>query len=242
MKLVEFDSALSKANSSKALQQLLVKWLLSVGVKTFSFTYYVYHPKSKDCIKYDFASADFKRWHKHFIEQNYDYVDTTMDQVYQSNIPVFWDIREQMKNAKSEREYKMREDSLNFGVKEGICIPIHGPNQEFANLLLVQMQGQHFLKDWHTDQYELVAVTQFFYQYLRRFLMKELNLISSPELSQRESQCLVLLAQHFSLTEIAKTLLITERTVNFHIQHINRKLGVKNKYQAVAKAIKLGLL
>lgn len=41
---------------------------------------------------------------------------------------------------------------------------------------------------------------------------------------------------------ISKELNITERTVNYHIQRLNKKLGVKNKYQAVIKALNKGIL
>jgi DNA-binding CsgD family transcriptional regulator len=41
---------------------------------------------------------------------------------------------------------------------------------------------------------------------------------------------------------MAKIMLITERTVNFHIQKMNKSLGTCNKYISVAKAKECGIL
>ncbi len=36
----------------------------------------------------------------------------------------------------------MRKDSIAFGAEAGLSIPIHGPHNNFATLLLVQMQNE----------------------------------------------------------------------------------------------------
>ncbi len=42
--------------------------------------------------------------------------------------------------------------------------------------------------------------------------------------------------------DIAKIMAITERTVNYHIQTINKILAASNKHQAVTKAIEQGII
>jgi len=71
------------------------------------------------------------------------------------------------------------------------------------------------------------------------------NSIESKEkyqLSKREIQCLTLLAKQYSIDAIAKSLHISERTVNYHIQRLNKKLGAQNKHQSVMKALQKGLI
>jgi DNA-binding CsgD family transcriptional regulator len=51
-----------------------------------------------------------------------------------------------------------------------------------------------------------------------------------------------MVAQRLSVEEIAKKLNITSRTTHFHIQNVNKKLGVANKFDAVNKALELGLI
>jgi DNA-binding CsgD family transcriptional regulator len=61
-------------------------------------------------------------------------------------------------------------------------------------------------------------------------------------LSRREIDVLRLMSDGQSNQEIAQVLVVALNTVKMHIKHIYRKLGVKNRVQAVAQAHDLGLL
>lgn len=61
-------------------------------------------------------------------------------------------------------------------------------------------------------------------------------------LSAREKSVLYLLAKGYSSREIAKTLFITEKTVETHRRNMARKAGVKNTVELVAFASAKGLL
>lgn len=58
----------------------------------------------------------------------------------------------------------------------------------------------------------------------------------------REREILEHLTQGLSARSIARRLDISERTVNTHIGHIYRKLGVNNRVDAVLEGIRLGLV
>jgi DNA-binding NarL/FixJ family response regulator len=60
-------------------------------------------------------------------------------------------------------------------------------------------------------------------------------------LSPRELEILGLLSRGLSQTEIAKSLVVSPKTVGTHIQHILSKLGVHSRAQAVVEAYRLGL-
>ena len=60
-------------------------------------------------------------------------------------------------------------------------------------------------------------------------------------LSQRELQILSQLYKGAPLKEFAQTLFITESTLKTHLSAIYRKMGVKNRVQAIEKAKKSGL-
>jgi DNA-binding CsgD family transcriptional regulator len=61
-------------------------------------------------------------------------------------------------------------------------------------------------------------------------------------LSRREIDVLRLMADGQSNQEIAQVLVVALNTVKMHIKHIYRKLGVRNRVQAVAQARGMGLL
>ncbi|NCF69611.1 MAG: PAS domain-containing protein [Chloroflexi bacterium] len=62
------------------------------------------------------------------------------------------------------------------------------------------------------------------------------------ELTPREQEILVLLAKGYGTREIAQSLVISPNTVRNHIQHILQKLHVHRRAEAVAYAIKHGLV
>ena len=61
-------------------------------------------------------------------------------------------------------------------------------------------------------------------------------------MTRRELEVLQLLAQGKPNKEIAEDLVITERTVKFHISAILRKLGAGNRTEAVSLAAQQGLI
>jgi DNA-binding CsgD family transcriptional regulator len=61
-------------------------------------------------------------------------------------------------------------------------------------------------------------------------------------LSSREKKTMILTANGKTSLEIAKEMFISVNTVNFHIKNTLVKLKSKNKAQAVATAILLGLI
>lgn len=66
--------------------------------------------------------------------------------------------------------------------------------------------------------------------------------LPSQDLTQREIELLRLMANGMSNKVIAETLCVSENTVKYHLKHIMQKLEVQNRTEAVAHAIRLGLL
>lgn len=240
--LFELDKKFKNARNLDQLNQTLEEYLKSYGITMFAFTYHSYYPNSQNKLKYDYSTSNFAPWHKHYNEQNYEEIDSTLDVVYRTNLPTYWNLNEQLKNAKNERERQMRLDSIAFGTRQGLSIPIHGPHEDFAILVLVQMHDQNCLDDWQRLQYGFFTTAYYYYSYVRKILLKTVKPVPKHQLNQREIQCLTLIAKQYSIEAIATTLNITQRTVNYHIQRLNKKLGAQNKYQAVIKALNIGLI
>lgn len=62
----------------------------------------------------------------------------------------------------------------------------------------------------------------------------------SDNLSEREQEVYQLLCQGKNYREIAEGLFVSQNTVRFHLKNIYKKLGVKSRHEAVARAYELG--
>ena len=61
-------------------------------------------------------------------------------------------------------------------------------------------------------------------------------------LSPKELEVLAVLAEGLTYAQMASELLVSQATVKTHLVHIYAKLGVKNRADAIARALSLGLL
>ena len=60
--------------------------------------------------------------------------------------------------------------------------------------------------------------------------------------TDREMQVVELISQAMTTHQMAKSLGLSERTIESHISKLYKKLGAKNRVEAIAKAKKLGLI
>jgi len=66
--------------------------------------------------------------------------------------------------------------------------------------------------------------------------------IIKPRLTPREHEILTLKVQGKTSQEVAQSLFVTKRTVNFHLDNIYDKLQAKNCLHAFTKAVRFGLI
>lgn len=241
MNIQSLEIQLKSSKSLQELEAVLQSFLSQYKISNYAFTYYSKHPNSQNKIKYSHASKPYKVWHEHYRDEYYDDVDTTMTEVYRSTMPVHWDLQQQLAEAKTEREKQMRLDSMKYGAEKGVCVPIHGPFEDFSTFVFVQVKGESFLNQWENIQHEIIAAAQYYYAYLKNLLLHNQMENDDHDLSHHQVQCLMLTSKQYNVDEIAKKLGITTRTVNFHLQKANKKLGTKNKHQSVAKGIEKGI-
>ena len=164
----EFEQALKASKSLDQLKLVLTDYLDNLNFTMYAFTYYQYQPTTQHKLKYEFSSKSYQRWHEHYIAEGYEDIDSTLDSVRRDTLPTLWDIKKQLENAKSERERNMRLDSIEFGIEKGLSIPIHGPFEDFAILVVSQKKGEHCLEKWRELKYNLFIRAYLFYHYIEK--------------------------------------------------------------------------
>lgn len=99
--------------------------------------------------------------------------------------------------------------------------------------------------DWLRGQLALTSATAVSQQLLSHFPLaasRPMETAAAEQLSSRELAVLQLIAQGCSNQQISEQLFISLHTVKTHASHINSKLGVERRTQAVARAKELGVL
>ncbi|MDF1796925.1 MAG: LuxR C-terminal-related transcriptional regulator [Coxiellaceae bacterium] len=235
--IAEFEARLKDSTDITTINTVLSHLMQQYRISMYSFTYYGRCINSSSKLKYSHASAAFDIWHQHYINEGYQDVDSTMADLVQNVLPIAWDLQTQLKNSRTEREKQMRLDSIKLGAEKGVTFPLHGPSGEFATFVIVQMQGQQCLDADPLIAYKIFNAARLYFQQIKKQLILQPRNTDNQNLSEREQQVLSCLIENLSTQQIANTLDITERTVNFHIQRINKKFDTKNKYHSVIKAL-----
>lgn len=234
MKTLQFTHALEKISTEQQAKKILKEYLNHFNITAYAFTYYSGHIKTGRKLRFHCVSEKLRPWHLHYLEQGYADVDRTLEQNQTMTLPLFWSIDEQLKIAKNKRELRIREESKIFNIDKGLSLPVHGPNHDFATMTLHQFKNESCLENFLELQFEWLSAAHIFYHYIKKILALGDNPVTF-ELTKREEQCLHFTALGWRVDQIATELEISARTVNFHIQNANRKLGTNNKYQAINK-------
>ncbi len=169
-------------------------------------------------------------WAEHYSKNTTILNDSLYLRSQSQSRPLFWQA-----DATLEHEAFLPMDNWRqFGMEEGIAIPLHGPSGFYGYFTLSRHKKEHIrLQDY------------FHLSYLGHIIQEQAVPLFSPEqsyLSVREKECLFWVSEGKTSWEIAQILGITERTVNFHLNNAIRKSGCKNRYQTVAKNIITGEL
>ena len=238
---LDIIAGFSRAKSIPELGRLFKLYMAAQGITGYTFTYFGYRGKKGESFSHELVSERLRAWHDYYHESRYGDTDSVHQDAHKSLLPIFWDVQVQFKNAATEKERKMRQESLDFGVRQGVSIPVHGPGGDFAELTLRQFKGESCMSGWEAKQHEWYLVALAYFNYMRELILIT-EVSKSGLLTRREQQCLKLIAENYNVMQMAAALDMSERTVNFHIQNLNHKLKVRNKYEAVSVGRQLGLI
>lgn len=127
------------------------------------------------------------------------------------------------------------ERARGFGLVEGLCLPIRGPNGQEAG---ISLSGERLVLDQPAIA-TLHLAGLYTYNHARAMMREER---AGLPLTSREREVLMWCALGKTAAEIGLHLGISETTVNSHIRRCMAKLEAGNKVEAVATAIREGLI
>ena len=179
-------------------------------------------------------------WIEHYFANDYGLNDPVMEYCRQHVVPVQWD---DAVLKCSSMGLKVMNEASEFGLKNGITVPVHAPHGEMAIFSMVLDREARLSRDVTQQAMPLI---QLFASYLHEAVRRVSELGTADDgkknLTWREQECLRWVADGKTSWEISRLLNLSERTVNFHLKNASIKLDVFNRQHAVVKAVMKGLL
>jgi DNA-binding CsgD family transcriptional regulator len=174
-------------------------------------------------------------WIKLYFERQFQLVDPIMMENYSSFSLQYWSDTYR-RHPPPKMFASLAED---FGLTNGLTFGSPNPPGDGGSLFT--FSGPR-LKSTSRNLVIQRLVLPHLHQALCHLDVCGSQLALAPSLSPREREVLKWIGAGKSSWEAGMILRISERTVNFHLMNILRKLDVVNRPQAVAMALKLGLL
>ena len=181
-----------------------------------------------------------EEWCVYYGARDYVNFDPVMVTSAQTLLPFEWTgLGDKRKSSEKQRE--VLNHATEFGIKNGITVPIHGPGGAMAALsVTADSTEQEFRKLWKHARHDLLVMGLYYHSSIE----KQITSTSLPKLrlTDRERECLLWTSRGKTAWEASEILCISEETVVFHLKNVMRKIGVFSKHHAVVKAILMGLI
>lgn len=180
-------------------------------------------------------STSPKGWLPLYAERQFHLVDPIVIENF-TRFPIqYWE--DTYRKSPPSKAFRMLAED--FGLKSGITCGVRKGNGSGGSLF--SFSGPKVKKHARNGAI-LDQVLPHLHRVLCQLETNETLLLPKNSLSDRELEVLKWTGAGKSSWEIGMILKISERTVNFHIKNIMRKLDAVNRPQAVAMALKQGLL
>ena len=184
---------------------------------------------------------------EYWAERGYFRIDPVQRLACRASAPFFWDYD---KKAESLLREFMTQDTVPVAnylherdISAGVTVPIHMPHGDYATVTGV-FSGPR--SDFHRRALRYVAdfslLAQIFHQAAYELFDDGIRGRGKVRLTDRERECLRYAAEGLSAKEISR---IIGRSVPTAVMHLNaaaKKLGAKNRTQAVIRAARAHLL
>jgi LuxR family transcriptional regulator, quorum-sensing system regulator CciR len=178
-------------------------------------------------------------WFRQYSEQGFYRIDPVFRHAQNSASPFFWDATFRAATM-TKAQKKVLAEARPFGLAHGYTLPINSswlPGSLRASCSVIPDS-----ENLNTGSYATLKVLAHFLYASVTSACTPANSAPFSELTPRERQCLVLVAQGKDEWTIARILGLSPATVHYHIGRLKRRFQVATGPQAVFSAVMTGQL
>ncbi|WP_104400280.1 helix-turn-helix transcriptional regulator [Vibrio penaeicida] len=172
-------------------------------------------------------------WMEWYFEHNYRQSDPVLEYAKSGVAPILW---HRDFDAMPTDQQEVMEKAVEYGLKDGISIPIHGKGGTIGVFSVAN--SEHIPDD---KAFEIEANMLSIWPYLHS-AMSRVNVCEPKTLTDREKEVLTWTAEGKTSWEASQIIGVSESTINFHIKNCINKLDAVNRHHAIAKAIIGGVI
>lgn len=235
---IDLMSSILEAETSESLQIKLGLAVQKVGFSTFVAG--VQMTDVDGAPAHHVISGYPVEWQRIYAQREYIWTDPTVVHCRSSQDPLVWsqDVFEQHNGI------PMWEEAKAFGLSHGISVALHEGSGTKSMLSLVRDQAVDRDEEERDQLISAVKVLAGCAHFVAVRIAK--NVLRTerdmPRLTPQEVECLKWVSKGKTSWEIGRIMAISEPTVAFHVKNAMGKLGANNRPQALAVAIRLGLI
>ncbi|MGT4069949.1 UNVERIFIED_CONTAM: LuxR family transcriptional regulator [Aeromonas hydrophila] len=179
-------------------------------------------------------------WVKKYNECHFFAADPVVRKGMAQSTPIMWNaLIMECSDRKDVEGLEVMQLAQEFGLSDGITFPWHGAHGHVGLLSFITSKPRNEYQ-WLTALPFLSWLSAHIFEAVARAGFAEMP--SHDALSLRELEVCQWAAEGKQVSDIAKILDITPRTVTFHLSRVAEKLGASSKSQAISWAIKQGLV
>lgn len=233
-----FIERVSAAHDIDGIYDTLGKTLEDLGFERFAYLI-IHSPLGPQ--EHLYLGTYPQDWSEHYFERDYVHVDPVMAAAGNGVIPFTWHALRQGQ-PRGARAIRMLDEAGDFGLRNGITVPIHGPGKALATLNVASdVSAPEFKEMWTERRHALHLIALYAHEAIVRQTFSDAG-GWQPHLSPRERECLAWASRGKTSWETSRVLGLSETTVLHYLNTAAIKLNVHSKTHAVVKAMLLGLI
>ena len=174
-------------------------------------------------------------WGRRYLSRGYAFHDPTIQRLGTGSVPFAWrDVRAEC--PASSIALRVMDEAAELGLRDGITIPLQTLDGEIAGF---SVSGERLGID-PLDRGMLHLIATYAFGHL--LLLRGNGSATAIRLAPREREALQWAAEGKTDWEIGEVMGISTHGVDFHLRSARTKLGTTNRTQAVAMALRRGLI
>ena len=231
-KAVNGLDGISAATSAPAVLGILEGVLEECGAKFFCFNLLPVEPQKFEEVILVHRVPD--EWMRLYLEQQYCLVDPSLRHCRRTTQP--FEYLQSPYDPRSEpRAAEVIQRAHDFNLAKGFLVPVASPTGFHGNVWI----GGYDLNIGQSERPAVHLLSLYAFERIRQLCSCS---EPKPRITPRERDILTWAASGKTAWEIGEILHISKRTVDEHLAKVARKLNATNRPQAIARAIRHGLI